>query len=163
MDCKGSKVFNKAKINTDALLNSKAVIYTNEAYKRKSVLISILEDFIDSSQTYSRIFIAIVRKTGFFKNEEVFLVLLKYEKNKEIPIWLKFDNIDYAVNFVENTVITLGNVLLSVENRQLINSTPRFSHLYPPDPKWLKEQLFLKIPQYRIEKIPIGSIFMRKN
>lgn len=153
---KGVELFdNKAKINTDALLNSKEVIYTHVAYKRKKVLISVLEDFIDASFTYSRIFIAIVRKTGFSKNEKIFLVLMKYEKNKEIPIRIEFDNIDYAVNFVEKTVITLGNMLLLVDNWQLINPIPRFSHLYPPDPKWLKEQLFLKIP--------IGSFFMRKN
>ena len=153
MDCIGSNLVDKkAKINTDALFNSKEVTYTNEAYKRKIVLISILLDFIDSSRTYSKIFIAIMRKSEFSKDEKIFLFLLKYKGKKEIPIRIEFDNILSAVNFVENTVITLGNLLLSVDKMELIKPTPRFSHLYPPDFDWLLQQLLLKIPQYSLDK-----------
>lgn len=149
---KGVKLFDKARINTDALFNSMEVIYSNEAYKRKSVLISILEDFIDASFTYSRIFIAIVRKSEFSKAEKIFLFLLKYTGKSRIPIWLEFDQINDAVNFVENTVIALGNLLSSIDNRQFVNTTPRFSHLYPPQIDWLLHELLLKIPQYSLDK-----------
>ena len=161
MFCKGVELFdNKAKINTAPLLNSKEVIYTNEAYKRKIVLISILEDFIDSSRTYSKIFIAIMRKSEFSKDEKIFLFLLKYEGKNEIPIRIEFDNIFNAVNFVEDTVITLGNMFLSIDSRQLINPTPRFSHLYPPDIDWLLQHLLLKIPQYSLDKCDNCPFFM---